>query len=197
MTAKFRACFCLLLLPVFALPAMVTAEDDETSLEFRDESFELAFVKEKKEGKFHEILNEYIPEEEDLEEWSAMIAVRKYPGRTDFEQLAKNVVKVLKEQNPDAPYELQTLDNGKRTMIDFITWDLKEEIIEFNVFIYELGGDGESILCKQYALRSYGQEEGMEFLDELKPLRPEILKAVTKFKFPKITTKQPEEAEAE
>jgi hypothetical protein len=194
MPTKFCAYLALLM---FALPVLTIAEDEGESLEFRDETYELAYVKETKSGKFHEILNEYIPEEEELKEWSSMIAVRQYPGRTDFEQLAGTVVKVLKQQNPDAPSALHTSPDGKRTMVDFITWDLKQEIVEFNVFIYELGPGGTSVVAQQYALRTYGQEEGLKFLKELKPLRPKILEAVGKFKFPPVTTEQPTEAEAE
>lgn len=194
MLTRFCACVALFLC---ALPVLATAEDEGESLEFRDETYELAYVKETKSGKFHEILNEYIPEEEELKEWSSMIAVRQYPGRTDFEPLAGTVVKVLKQQNPDAPSALHTSPDGRRTMVDFITWDLKQEIVEFNVFIYQLGPDGKSVVAQQYALRTYGQEEGLKFLKELKPLRSKILEEVGKFKFPPVTTEQPAETEAE
>ncbi|QDU25930.1 hypothetical protein ETAA8_10020 [Anatilimnocola aggregata] len=180
----------LTLVLLFALP-LASSAAEPASLEFRDETFELAFVNVNRQGNFNEIINEYIPEGEGLEEWSSMLSVRKYPGRTDYRELADNVLKALKQQNPLAPSAKHTSADGKRQMIDFITWDATQDIVEFNVFIYELGTDGKSIIAQQYAQRAYGRDEGREFLTKMKQLRVPLLEAVGKFKFPKITTEQP------
>jgi len=181
---------------LFALP-LVTLAAEPASVEFREETYNLASVNVDKMGKHPQILNEYVPEEEDLEEWSSLIGVRQYLGRTDFQELGDALVKVLKQQNPDFPSATHISEDGKRKMVDFIMWDLEKEIVEFNVFIYELSKDGKSVIAYQYAQREYGEEEGMEFLKDLKKLRPKLLESVSKFKFPKITENQPEEAAAE
>ncbi|WP_425617817.1 hypothetical protein NA78x_001506 [Anatilimnocola sp. NA78] len=181
---------------LFVMPLLALAEQPE-SLEFREETYNLAAVNVDKNGKHKQILNEYVPEEEDLEEWSSMIAVRQYFGRTDFKELGDALVKVLKQQNPDFPSATHISEDGKRKMVDFIMWDVEKEIVEFNVFIYELSKDGKSVIAYQYAQREYGEEEGLEFLKDLKKLRPKLLESVSKFKFPKITEQQPEEAAAE
>ena len=74
-------------------------------------------------------------------------------------------------------------------MVDFVTWDLDAEITEFNVFLYQVGPDGNSVLAQQYAERVYGKEEGFEFLRELKDRRMKMLADVGAFKFPALQKK--------
>ena len=100
--------------------------------------------------------------------------------------MAGNLVKALKQQNPLARAALHSSVDGKRTMVDFVTWDLNAQITEFNVFLYQLGPDGNSVISQQYAERVYGKEEGYEFLRQLKDRRMKLLAAVGEFKFPAI-----------
>lgn len=169
---------------LFCLPSFVFAAEKK-QLEFEDETYELAFA----QSNQFEALNEYIPEGETLEEWSSLIAVRTYAGRRDYRELAGRLVQALQQKNPLARAAIHASPDGKRTMVDFVTWDLAGEITEFNVFIYQLGPDGNSVLAQQYAERAYGKEEGLEMLRDLKDRRRNLLAAVGNFPFPSIQKK--------
>ncbi len=165
------------------LPAFAVAEEgDKPQFDFHDETYELAFA----QGNQFEAINEYIPAGETLEEWSSLIAIRHYNGRRDFRELAGRLVQALKQKNPLARAALHTSTDGKRTMVDFITWDLDAEITEFNIFVYQLGPDGNSVIAQQYAERAYGKDEGLEFMRELKDRRMKVLADVGSFKFPAL-----------
>lgn len=174
----------VLLGALLVLPTVASAEElKKPQLQFQGTTFELAFA----QANQSEALNEYIPAGETLEQWKTMLAVRTYAGRRDYQQLAGGIIKVLKEKNPLARAALHTSADGKRSMVDFVTWDLDQEITEFNIFIYQLGPDGNSVLSHQFAERVYGKDEGMEFLRELKERRMKLLAAIGEFSFPAIT----------
>lgn len=170
------------------LPALALAEEGKKlQFQFQDETYEFAYA----QANQFEAINEYIPEGETLEEWSSLIAVRLYTGRRDYPELAGRLVQALKQKNPLARAAIHSSSDGKRTrtMVDFITWDLDAEITEFNVFIYQLGPDGNSVLAQQYAERVYGKDEGLEFMRELKDRRLKLLAEVGAFKFPPLAKK--------
>lgn len=174
----------VLLGALLVLPTVAIAEElKKPQLLFQERTFELAFA----QANQFEALNEYIPQGETLEKWKTMLAVRSYNGRRDYQQLAGGIIRALKEKNPLARAAVHSSADGKRSMVDFVTWDLDQEITEFNVFIYQLGPDGNSVLSQQYAERVYGKDEGMEFLRELKDRRMKLLAAVGEFSFPAIT----------
>lgn len=170
----------------FCLPALTIAQQsNKPTFEFQDETYELAFA----QSNQFEAINEYIPEGETLEDWSSLIAVRLYNGRRDYRELAGRLVQALNQKNPLARAAIHSSSDGKRTMVDFITWDLDAEITEFNVFIYQIGPDGNSVLAQQYAERVEGKEEGLEFMRELKERRLKLLAEVGTFKFPSLQKK--------
>lgn len=176
----------LLTCAFFCLPALALAQEDKKpQFEFQDETYELAFA----QATQFEAINEYIPAGESLEDWSSLIAIRIYNGRRDYRELAGRLVQALKQKNPLARAAIHGSSDGKRTMVDFITWDLDAEITEFNVFIYQVGPDGNSVLAHQYAERVEGKEEGLEFMRKLKDRRMKLLADVGKFQFPMLQTK--------
>ena len=168
------------------LPVLAIAQDaKQPQFEFQDETYELAFA----QATQFEAINEYIPAGETLEDWSSLIAIRLYNGRRDYRELAGRLVQALNQKNPLARAAIHGSSDGKRTMVDFITWDLDAEITEFNVFIYQVGPDGNSVLAQQYAERVEGKEEGLEFMLELKDRRMQLLEDVGTFKFPALRKK--------
>lgn len=174
----------LLVSALLVLPTFATAEDKQKpQLRFEGQTYELAFA----EGNQFEAINEYIPPGETLEKWNTLIAVRSYAGRRDYKELAGGLVKALNKKNPLARAAIHSSVDGKRTMVDFITWDLDQHITEFNVFLYQLGPDGNSVLAQQFAQRVYGEEEGLDFMRELKARRLKLLAAVGEFTFPPIS----------
>ena len=168
----------LLILPLVS----TAAEPAKSQLQFQGQTFELAFAQANETA----AINEYIPQGETLDRWKAMLAVRTFAGRRDYEPMAGNLVKALKQQNPLARAAIHTSADGRRTMVDFVTWDVQQGITEFNVFLYQLGPDGNSVIAQQYAERAYGKEQGLEFLHQLKDRRMKLLAAVGEFKFPAV-----------
>jgi hypothetical protein len=184
--------FCLPVLYVALVSFASAGEPNARTVKFQDENYELAFVQEAR----GEVLNEFVPQGETLEDWSSLLSVHVYPQRTDYKLLAGNLITALKQKNPLAQAALHTSADGKRSMVDFVTWAGAGEgtITEFNVFIYQLGADGKSTIAHQYAERAYGQDEGLEFMRKLKNRRIKLLESVGQFKFPAVTT-QPIAAE--
>jgi hypothetical protein len=179
----------LTLLCVVFVSATLAAEPGGKTLTFPDEAYELAFTQEVQ----GEVLNEYVLRGETLDDWTRLLSVHVYPRRVDFQLLAGSLVKVVKEKNPLAQAALHTSQDGRRSMVDFLTWagTGDETITEFNVFIYQLGPDGKSVLAQQYAERAYGREEGLDYMRQLKGRRIKMLEAVGQFKFPAPTKDQP------
>lgn len=177
MRAKILAA-ALLFFPLVA----IAAEPAKSRLQFQGQTFELAFA----QANQSQAINEYVPQGETLERWNTMLAVRTFAGRRDYQLMAGNLVKALNQQNPLARAALHSSADGKRTMVDFVTWDLNAQITEFNVFLYQLGPDGNSVVSQQYAERVYGKDEGLEFLRQLKDRRMKLLAAVGEFSFPPI-----------
>lgn len=172
-------CACVLL----TVPAVLCgSEPAKPRLQFQGQTFELAFA----QANASAAISEYIPHGETLERWNSLLAVRTFSGRRDYERMAGNLVQALKQQNPLARAALHTSVDGQRTMVDFVTWDLDAKITEFNVFLYQLGPDGNCVVSQQYAERVYGKEEGYEFLRQLKDRRMKLLTAVGEFKFPAV-----------
>ncbi|WP_254510455.1 hypothetical protein [Anatilimnocola floriformis] len=158
------------------------AEGRKPQIEFQEETYVLAFS----QANQFEALNEYVPENETIDEWSSLIAIRTYSGRKDYRELAGRLVQALKQKNPQARAAVLMSPDGKRTKVDFVTWDTAAEITEFNIFIYQLSADGQGVLVQQYAERAYGKEEGLELLRELKDRRPKLLAEIADFAFPAI-----------
>jgi hypothetical protein len=173
----------LALVCILCLPALIVAQESQKlQLAFQNKTYELAFG----QSNQFQALNEYVPAGETLEDWSSLIAVRQFGGRRDFRELAGRLVQSLNQKNPLARAAVHGSSDGRRTMVDFITWDLDAEITEFNVFIYQLGPDGNSVLAHQYAERVHGKDAGLEFMRELKDRRMKMLAAVSEFKFPSL-----------
>jgi hypothetical protein len=181
--------FCLPVLCVAVASFASAAEPDARGVKFQDKTYELVFVQEAR----GEVLNEFVLQGETLEDWHSLLSVHVYPQRTDYKLLAGNLIKAVKQKNPLSQAALHSSLDGKRTMVDFVTWAGMgdETITEFNVFLFQLGPDGKSVLAQQYVERAYGQEEGLDYLRQLKGRRIKMLEAVGEFKFPMPTKEQP------
>jgi len=157
----------------------------ERSLTFRGEKFELAFVHEDGDGAQKQSINEYNPPGETLGRWTKLVGVYQFPNQQDHRLMAGGLVNVLKQRNPTANFAIHSSEDGKRTMVDFLVWQIEPNLAEFNIFIYEQVADGRGVLAQQVALRGYGKQT-VEFLTELKDLRPRMLQDAPDFTFPPI-----------
>ena len=157
------------------------------TIEFQGQQLRLAFVAESPDPKDGQAINEYVPVGESLDKWTQLIGVYHYPHLEDSKAIVGQMVKALNASNPLARYQIHASQDGKRIMLDFITWETEKGITEFNVFIFQKHPQGTGLIAQQYALRAYGQAEGLKFMEELRDTRTKSLEAVGNFTFPNIT----------
>lgn len=157
------------------------------TIEFQGQSLRLAYVAESPDPKDGRAINEYVPVGENLENWTQLIGIYHYPHQNDSKSIAGQMVKALKASNPLARFQIRESQDGKRVMLDFITWETEKGITEFNVFIYQKHPQGTGLIAQQYARRAYGQTEGLKFMEELRDTRTKSLEAVSNFTFPSLT----------
>lgn len=157
------------------------------TIDFQGQSLRLAYVAESPDPNDGRAINEYVPVGETLENWTQLIGIYHYPLQHDSKSMAGQMVKSLKASNPLARFQIRESEDGKRVMLDFITWETEKAITEFNVFIFQKNSQGSGLIAQQYALRAYGQEEGLKFMEGLRNTRTKSLEAVSDFDFPELT----------
>src|SRR5262245_49185736 len=107
-----------------AEPPVRTEVASATGTQFQGENYRLVWVWAGGEGTHGEVLNEYIRPNETLENWTRIIAVRLFPQRRDYRQMAGKLVETLQQQNPLARFAIFESPDRMRTMVDFVTWDV-------------------------------------------------------------------------
>lgn len=191
-----RNVFLAVLVMTVSIPCIGRADEKLTSagkkhpantIEFQGQSLRLAYVAESPDPNDGRAINEYVPAGESLENWTQLIGIYHYPHQHDIKSVAGQMVKALKASNPLARFQIHESEDGKRVMLDFITWDTKKGITEFNIFIYQKHPQGTGLVAQQYALRAYGQAEGLKFMEGLRETRTKSLEAVSNFTFPDLT----------
>lgn len=165
----------------------VGKKNPANTIEFQGQSLRLAYVAESPDPNDGRAINEYVPVGESLENWTQLIGIYHYPHQDDSKSIAGQMVKALKASNPLARFQIRESQDGKRIMLDFITWETEKGITEFNVFIFQKHPEGSGLIAQQYALRAYGQAEGLKFMEQLRDTRNKSLDAVSDFTFPDLT----------
>ena len=191
-----RNVFLAVLVMAVSVPCIGRADEVLTSankknpsntIEFQGQSLRLAYVAESPDPKDGRAINEYVPVGESLENWTQLIGIYHYPHQYDSKSIAGQMVKALNASNPLARFQIRESQDGKRVMLDFITWETEKGITEFNVFIFQKHPEGSGLIAQQYALRAYGQAEGLKFMEDLRDTRNKSLEAVSDFAFPDLT----------
>jgi hypothetical protein len=124
-----------------------------------------------------EQVKEYLPEGQKFESWTKLAAVREYPKLNDPRAVAENLVRALKQQNPQAPSSIIQNPKTGEVIVDFVTWPSDQSFVEFNVFKYSKK-EGGGLIAQQYALREY--QDTATFLKALKPVRTRIVDLMAK-----------------
>lgn len=157
-------------------PGFVYADDNpegkKETVSFNGHTLVLAFEGENPS----ETVKEFLPTGQRLDSWKQLASIRKYPKLDNPKLVAENLVRVLKQQNPEAPHQLTQDPKTGAVVVDFVTWPRNQAFVEFNVFKY-MKTDGGGLVAHQYALRNYDEQE--KFLRQLKPLRARLVKLMT------------------
>jgi hypothetical protein len=122
-------------------------------------------------------MKEFIPAGEKLESWTKFAALLEYPKLSDPKAVVANLVRALKQQNPDAPSSVIENPKTGEVIVDFVTWPPDNKFAEFNVFKYSKKPGG-GLVAQQYALREYKDVTG--FLKGLKPVRTRLVDLMAK-----------------
>lgn len=153
-------------------------------VEFRQQTFKLAYADQGKDPRNPQIINEYLTADETLENWTKLIAVFEYPNQSEIEAIPARMIQLLEKQNPLTRHAIHQSPDKKRLMVDFVTWN-DRSVTEFNIFIFEKNPRGAGIIAHQYAERAYGDEQGADFLRNLRDRRPKLLEEIGDLQFPR------------
>lgn len=171
---KLIAGFVALGLGLGALPAQGQTSKAEPAAQPESVTFDghtLVFASQDKNA--GESLREYIPAGEKLESWTRLASIREYPNLDDPKAVVANLIKLMKQQYPQARHAVMENKETGEVLVDFVVWPPDESFVEFNVFKYSRR-DGGGLVAQQYALRNYEDPKG--FMRGLRPVRERLVK---------------------
>lgn len=151
-----------------ALAARAEEQPTKQSVRFDGQKLELAYEAQGDEAS----IKEFIPQGQQLDNWTALAAIREQSGVDDPMEAVSNVVRKLKEDSPQSPFKVIQNEKTGEVIVDFVIWPADGSFVEFNVFKYSKRDSG-GIVSQQYALREYKDTE--EFLKGLRPVRERLV----------------------
>jgi len=123
-------------------------------------------------GQNGETIKEFIPEGQKLESWTVLASIREYPQLNDPRTVVGNLVRNLRQRNPQSRVGLIENPTTGEVIVDFLMWPEDASFVEFNIFRYHNKTTG-GIVAEQYALRAYG--DANEFFSTLKADRERLI----------------------
>ena len=150
----------------------------DRTLSFDEVTYTRQFVGNMKPGG----LAEYIRPDQTVDNWTTLVAVRNFPKLDDPSAAAAQLVKTLKESNPEARFQLLVKQDESEAMVDFITWPKDGSYAEFNVFRYLKRPGYAGLIAYQFAYRF--TETGPEAAERLKQDRQHWVDAMSRADFP-------------
>jgi hypothetical protein len=122
-------------------------------------------------------IKEYIPDGEQLQSWTKLASIREHPKLDDPQAVAVDLLRELKEQNPQAQGAAFAKPATGEVVVDFVMWPPDRSFVEFNIFKYAKK-EGGGVIAQQYALREYRDITG--FMRGLKPVRQRLIELMFK-----------------
>ena len=132
----------------------------------------------------NELVNQYIPVSQTLDNWKTMFVVRRFPELSSPQEAIDNVVENLLQEGADQ--KLISVKKGgqpeNELAIDFIIWTEDKSLTEFNIHIYRRGEGG--MTANMYLMRGYGDQGHNELSAIIATSREVFLQSVLDSKFP-------------
>ena len=129
---------------------IIDVQGQAPGLQFRGKKFKLVTQ--------NDLVNQYIPVTQTLDNWQEMFVVRRFPELSSPREAIENVVDNLIEQGTDK--NLISVEEGSQPenelAVDFIIWTEDQSLTEFNVHVYRRVQGGMS--ANMYLMRGYGLE---------------------------------------
>lgn len=133
-----------------------------------------------------DVVNQYVPFGQTLDNWTSMFALRKFPGMPGPDNAVNNVTQTLQAEHPDTKFKVTpdqaTGDRG----VDFLIWTPDKMLTEFDVHIYQRRDGG--VLGKMFMMRGYGPDGHMDLLKKVADDKAALTRAVFGFDFPVFIT---------
>jgi hypothetical protein len=138
----------------------------------------------------NDLVNQYIPFGQTLENWTTMFALRKFPDTLSPETAVNNVTQTLAREHPQTKYKV-TQDPGTGDQaVDFFIWTQDKQLSEFDVHIYQQQRPS-GVLGKMFMMRGYGQQGHMDLLKQIVNQKDALTQAVFEFSFPVFIVPKP------
>ncbi len=129
-----------------------------------------------------DIVNQYIPFGETLQNWKSMFALRKFPNMKTPGEAVSNVTEKLKVDHPETRFKVtrdpKTGDHG----VDFVIWSQDKQETEFDVHIYQQRNGG--VIGKMFFMKGYGEDGHIALIKKVADEKESLTKAVFGFNFP-------------
>ena len=155
---------------------IIDVQGQPPGLQFRGKKFKLVTQ--------NDLVNQYIPNTQTLDNWQEMFVVRRFPELSSPREAIENVVDNLIQQGTDQ--NLISVEEGgqpeNELAVDFIIWTEDQSLTEFNVHVYRRIQGG--MIANMYLMRGYGLEGHKTLAATVAASRELILKSVLDSQFP-------------
>lgn len=138
---KLILVFVLLLFPLVVFGA--------DSIQFDGEIYTQQFSTNKPEMR----LIEYVRQNETVENWTKLVAIRNFTKENNPKLSVTNLAKAVKQQNPDAKFQIFVKKDGSEAQIDFLTWTDDSQYMEFNIHRYLKVKGYDGLISYQFAYK--------------------------------------------
>ena len=133
-----------------------------------------------------DVVNQYIPFGQTLDNWTSMFALRKFPDMSSPDDAVNNVTENLEVNHPETMFKVtQDAKTGDRG-VDFLIWTDDKQKSEFDVHIYQQRQG--FVLGKMFLMRGYGEDGHVALLKEVADKKASLTKQVFGFSFPVFIT---------
>lgn len=155
---------------------IIDVQGQPPGLQFRGKKFKLVTQ--------NDLVNQYIPNTQTLDNWQEMFVVRRFPELSSPREAIENVVDNLIQQGTDQ--NLISVKEGSQPenelAVDFIIWTEDKLLTEFNVHVYRRIEGG--MIANMYLMRGYGLEGHNTLAATVAANRELLLKSVLDSQFP-------------
>lgn len=103
---------------------------DPLSLGFGGERFVRVGIKTSPDG---QRIAQLLRERETPNAWTKLVTVRSYPSATNPSTLTGGMIKAVKKRDPQARFKLLENPTTKEVMLDYLTFGVDGEMVEFNL----------------------------------------------------------------
>lgn len=135
-----------------------------------------------------DVVNQYIPFGQTLDNWTSMFALRKFPNMTSPDEAVKNVTQTLEIEHPETMFKVTPDEATGDRGVDFVIWTEDKQLSEFDVHIYQQRDGG--VLGKMFLMRDYGEDGHYRLLKTVADKKNSLTKQVFSFRFPKFIQPQ-------